>query len=80
MLVWLKNLAAVNVNHVHATIPSDNTYLAYLERLTYHFHNIDIVSTNSKHKFSSFYRHILHLFLFFHTYFLFIGGTSTITQ
>ena len=36
MLIWLKNLGTVNLNHLRATIPNDHTYLLYLVKIVFH--------------------------------------------
>ena len=32
MLVWLNNIQNVDLDYIRATIPKDNTFLAYLVR------------------------------------------------
>ena len=36
MLICLKNLGTVNLNHLRATIPNDHTYLLYLVKIVFH--------------------------------------------
>ena len=37
LLVWLKEAANIDIHHIRASIPKDNTFLAYLVSLLYTF-------------------------------------------
>ena len=44
MLVWLKEVANIEVDHIRASVPKDNTFLAYLVSLLYTFSQFYIIA------------------------------------
>ena len=48
MLIWLKNLGTVNLNHLRATRPNDHTYLSYLVKIIFHL-QYSFLTNNTPH-------------------------------
>ena len=44
MLVWLKEVTNIDVDHIRASVPKDNTFLAYLVSLLYTFCQFYIIA------------------------------------
>ena len=55
MLVWLKSLTNINASNLRTTIPDDHTYLAYLVRVIFIFHNIFMLFDQNKSNYTYFY-------------------------